>query len=118
MANLKTYLQSLVDRVIHNTLPSGSQGVVEQPIPAESWTDIAAPFDGFACLVGENSNGLKGFRIISEKIELNVAAVQANDGPGWGSGWVPIEKGKQVRFYTNATESVTARLIPNIQSSL
>lgn len=66
---------------------------------------------------GENSNSLKGFRIISEKIELNVAAVQSNN-VGWASGWVPIEKGKQIRFFVNASESFTARLIPNIQSSL
>lgn len=117
MANLKTYLQSLVDRVIHNTLPSSLQGVVEQSIPGEEWTNITAPFDGFACFVGENSTSLKGFRIISEKIELNAAAVQTNN-IGWASGWVPIEKGKQVRFFVNASEPLTARLIPNIQSSL
>lgn len=117
MANLKTYLQSLVELVIHNTLPSSSQGVVEQSVLGGEWTNITAPFDGFACFVGENSNGLRGFRIISEKIELNVAAVQTNN-VGWASGWVPIEKGKQVRFFVNASESLTARLIPNIQSSL
>lgn len=117
MANLKTYLQSLVELAIHNTLPSSSQGVVEQSIPAESWTYITAPFDGFACFIGEDSNGLRGFRIISGKIELNVASVQTS-GVGWASGWVPITKGKQVSFYINATESLTARLVPNIQSSL
>ena len=117
MANFKTRLQSLVELVIHNTLPSTSQGVVEQSIPAESWTSITAPFDGFACFIGEDSNGLRGFRIISEKIELNVASVQTG-GVCWGSGWIPIVKGQQVRFYINATESLTARLIPNIQSSL
>lgn len=117
MANLKTYLQSLIDLSIHNTLPSTSQGVVEQPVQAESWTYITAPFDGFACFIGEDSNGLRGFRIISGKIELNVPSVQTS-GIGWASGWVPIEKGKQVGFYINATESLTARLVPNIQSSL
>lgn len=117
MANFKTYLQSLVDCVIHNTLPSGSQGVVEQSIPPGSWTDITAPFDGFVCLIGEDSNGFRGFRIISEKIEINVSTVMT-DGIGWGSAWVPCKKGDQVRFYTNATDSVTARIIPNIQSSL
>lgn len=117
MADFKTYLKSLVELVIHNTLPSSSQGVVEQSVLGGEWNNITAPFDGFACLVGENLNGLRGFRIISEKIELNVAAVQ-DSGIGWASGWIPIEKGKQVRFYVNASESLTAKLIPNIQSSL
>ena len=117
MANLKAYLQNCIDLSIHNTLPSTSQGVVEQPVPAETWTYITAPFDGFACFIGQDSNGLRGFRIISGKIELNVASVQTSD-IGWASGWVPITKGKQVSFFTNATESLTARLVPNIQSSL
>lgn len=117
MPDFKTLLASLNLLAIHNTLPSSTQGVVEQSVDPETWLVLTAPFDGVACLIGEDSNNFRGFRIISEKVELNVATV-ANSDTGWGAGWIPIVKGQQVRFYTNASESVTARLIPNIQSSL
>ena len=117
MANLKTLLASLNLLAIHNTLPSSAKGVVEQSVDPETWLDLTAPFDGVACLIGENSNNFRGFRIISGKVELNVASI-SDSGSGWGSGWIPIVKGQQVRFYTNASESLLVRLIPNIQSSL
>ena len=114
---LKTLLRNLLSLVIHNALPSSSKGVVEQQVNPEAWTYITAPFDGVACLIGEDSNGFRGFRIISEKVEVNVPCVATN-AYGWGSAWVPIKKGASIGFYTNATEPLTVRFVPNIQSSL
>lgn len=113
MANLKTYLQSLINLSIHNTLPSSSQGIVEQSIPPESWTYTTAPFDGVA-VIGTETSGCEAVNIYCGRCH-SIAPTLNNT---FGYAWIPIKKGETVATYVNGSISIQLVLIPNIQSSL
>ena len=112
MANLKTYLQSLVGLAIHNTLPASS-GAVLHSIPPGKWTDFVAPFDGIAVIVSE-TQGCEAINFYSGACHVNIPTFSDK----YGSAWIVIKKGVTISAYCNGSATVQLVLVPNIQSSL
>lgn len=112
MANLKTYLQSLVELAIHNTLPSSS-GAVSHSVPPEEWKDFVAPFDGIA-VIGTETKGCGAINFYSGACHALIPTLDET----YGSAWIVIKKGATISAYCNGNITVQLVLIPNIQSSL
>lgn len=112
MANLKTYLQSLVGLAIHNTLPASS-GSVLHSVPPQKWTDFVAPFDGIAVMVSETA-GCEAINFYSGKCHANIPTLSKK----YVSAWIVIKKGETISAYCNGNVAVSLTLVPNIQSSL
>lgn len=112
MANLKTYLQSLVGLAIHNTLPASS-GAVSYSVPPEEWTEFVAPFDGIA-VIGSDTTGCEAINFYSGACHALIPTL----GDTYGFAWIVIKKGVPISAYCNGNATVQLALVPNIQSSL
>ena len=112
MANLKTYLQSLVGLAIHNTLPASS-GSVLHSVPPQKWTDFVAPFDGIA-VMGSDTAGCEAINFYSGGCHANIPTLSDQ----YGYAWIVIKKGVPISAYCNGSVTVQLILVPNIQSSL
>lgn len=112
MANLKTYLQSLINSAIHNTLPASS-GSVSHSVPPQEWTDFVAPFDGIA-VMGSETNGCEAINFYSGACHALIPMLNERHG----FAWIVIKKGDPISAYCNGNVTVQLVLVPNIQSSL
>ena len=112
MANLKTYLQSLVELAIHNTLPASSGSVIHN-VSAGTWTDFVSPFDGIA-VMGSNTEGCEAINLYSGACHVNIPTLSDQ----YGFAWIVIKKGVTISAYCNGSATIQLILVPNIQSSL
>ena len=109
---LKTLLASLLDQVIHNTLPASSNTVYHD-VPPEQWVDFVVPFDGIA-VMGSETTGCEALNVYCGSCHSIIPTLNN----AYGYTWIPIKKGETIAAYCNGSISTQLTLIPNIQSSL